>query len=104
MNENDIETYSGEELDAMRKRGEGKTDWKRLAKMTDEDIDFSDIPELEDDAWANATVVIPELKKKVSIKIDREALEYFRKDGSGYQKRMSAALKSFVRAHQDNKK
>jgi len=103
MNEKDIETYSDEKLDDMRKRGEGKTDWKRLAEMTDEDHVF-DIPEIEDDACAIAKEVIPELKKKVSIKIDREALEYFRKDGSGYQKRMSAALKSFVRAHQEKKK
>jgi len=43
----------------------------------------------------------PPEKKQISIKIDREVLDYFRKDGPGYQTRMNAVLRSFVRAQQD---
>ena len=101
MSEKNIVTYTREELDAMRQRGEDQTDWKRLAAMKDEDIDCSDIPELDDDFWANAKVVMPKTKEHISIKVDREVLDYFRKDGPGYQTRMNAVLKSFVAAHQD---
>lgn len=68
--------------------------------MRDEDIDYSDIPELDESFWETAEVVMPVAaeKKQISIKIDSEVLDYFRKDGPGYQTRMNAALRSFVRA------
>ena len=36
-----------------------KTDWERLKNMKDEDIDYSDIPETDDDFWKDAEVVAP---------------------------------------------
>lgn len=39
--------------------GKGKTDWARLDRMTDEEIDCSEIPELNADFWAHAQVVHP---------------------------------------------
>ncbi len=72
---------------------------KKLLALRDEDIDYSDIPELDDDFGAKAKVVMPKAKEQISIKVDREVLEYFRKDGPGYQTRMNAVLKSFVEAH-----
>ena len=74
---------------------------KKLLAMRDEDIDYSDIPELDDDFWANSKVVMPKKKEQISIKVDREVLAYFRKDGPGYQTRMNAVLRSFVEAHRD---
>ncbi len=74
---------------------------KKLLAMRDEDIDYSDIPELNDDFWANARVVMPKAKEQISIKVDRDVLEFFRKDGPGYQTRMNAVLRSFVEAHRD---
>ena len=65
---------------------------KKLLALRDEDIDYSDIPELDDNFWAKD-------KEQISIKVDREVLEYFRKDGPGYQTRINAVLKSFVEAH-----
>jgi uncharacterized protein (DUF4415 family) len=99
MSEKNIEAYTSEELDAMRERGEGKTDWKRVAEMKEEDIDLSDIPELDHDSWDNAELVMPEAKVSISIRVDREVVDYFREGGPGYQTRMNAVLKSFVEAH-----
>ena len=41
------------------KKYNSKTDWKRIKNMKDEDIDYSDIPELDKEFWDNAEVVIP---------------------------------------------
>lgn len=73
---------------------------KKLVAMSDEQIDYSDIPELDEAFWNTAEVVMPvaPTKKQISIKIDTDVLEYFRKDGPGYQTRMNAVLRSFVRA------
>ncbi|HUF10555.1 MAG TPA: BrnA antitoxin family protein [Rhodothermales bacterium] len=78
---------------------------KTLVKMRDEDIDYSDIPELDDSFWETVDVVMPATpeKKQISIKIDREVLDYFRKDGPGYQTRMNAVLRSFVRAKREKR-
>ena len=73
---------------------------KKLVGMEDADIDYSDIPELDASFWETVEVVMPVApeKKQISIKIDREVLDYFREDGPGYQTRMNAVLRSFVRA------
>lgn len=36
-----------------------RTDWKRLDAMRDEDIDTSDIPEVDEEFFASAEVVMP---------------------------------------------
>ncbi|MEZ4630036.1 MAG: hypothetical protein R2880_04860 [Deinococcales bacterium] len=36
-----------------------KSDWDRLAEMEDNDIDLSDIPELEDDFFEKASLLLP---------------------------------------------
>ena len=55
-----IVRYTSEELDAMRHLS--MTDWERIKNMKDEDIDFSDIPEL-DEEWFR-TARRPGLEKK----------------------------------------
>lgn len=39
--------------------GKSKTNWDRLDRMTDEEIDLSEIPELDTDFWENAQMVKP---------------------------------------------
>lgn len=51
------------------------TDWDRLTAMSDEDIDTSDIPELDDTFFENARVVVPPEKKRVSIRLDADVLD-----------------------------
>ncbi|MBF0200911.1 MAG: hypothetical protein HQK66_06285 [Desulfamplus sp.] len=51
-----------------------KTDWSRLASMTDSEIDCSDIPELNEEFWANATVRMPS-KSQISIRVDTDFLD-----------------------------
>ena len=59
-----IVRYTSEELDKMV----GQTDWERLRNMTDEDIDFSDIPEWTDEMFARATRPgLMEQPKRVSV-------------------------------------
>ncbi len=79
---------------------------EELAALPDDQIDYSDIPELSDEFWENARIVMPSVgsKKQISIKVDRDVLAFFRKGGPGYQTRMNAVLKSFVLAHQDKGK
>lgn len=71
---------------------------EELLAMRDEDIDCSDIPELPDDFWENATIRIPPSKQPLSIRIDDDVVNWFRKQGKGYQSLMNAVLRSYVDA------
>ncbi len=69
---------------------------RKLLAMKDEDIDYSDIPELDDAFWEEARVVVPPEKKRITIRLDRDVVDYFQSQGAGYQTRMNAVLKSYV--------
>jgi len=43
---------------------------KELDKIKDKNIDYSDIPELDDIFWANAVLEYPEKKKPVTLRLD----------------------------------
>ncbi len=86
------------------KLGEGldkdQTDWEALRKMRDEDIDLSDIPELDKNFWKNAKIVRPDSTQQVTLRIKKSVLEYFKAGGKGYQTRMNQVLESFVKSRQ----
>lgn len=72
--------------------------------MKDEDIDCSDIPELGPEFWENAVMVIPEKKKPVCLRLDTDIIDYFQKQGKGYQTKINAVLKSYVAAQEKKDK
>ena len=71
---------------------------KELAEMPDSEIDYSDIPELGEEFWKNAKIILPEPKKAISLRIDKEVLRWFKAQGKGYQSRINAVLKAYVEA------
>ena len=74
------------------------TDWIRLESITDDEIDFSDIPELDEEFFRNAEIRLPKRKQHVSMRLDSDVLDWFRKQGQGYQTRINAVLSAYVRA------
>lgn len=102
MKEENIKHYTIEQIREMRARGEDQTDWKRLAEMRDEDIDFSDIPELDESFWKNATLRYPQAKERVTMRLDKEILDFFRSQGRGYQTRINAVLASYIAAQKSD--
>ena len=81
----------------MRKHDKPLTP-RQIAAAKDQDIDFSDIPELNDDFWRNAELVEPDRTEQVTLRVKRSVLAYFRASGKGYQSRMNRVLESYVRA------
>jgi uncharacterized protein (DUF4415 family) len=76
-----------------------KTNWTRIDSLTDRDIDYSDIPELDKDFFRSATLVLPEPKTTVTIRLDQRVLEWFKAKGPGYQTRINALLRAYMEAH-----
>jgi uncharacterized protein (DUF4415 family) len=106
--------YTIEEL----KRLPGKTDWKRLDAMSDDDIDTSDIPPLTKEWFDEALLVMPRTrsgsrdwharveeamrrraKKPISLRLDPDVYAWFKRQGPRYQSRINAVLKAYMEAH-----
>lgn len=78
------------------KRKSISSDLKRLDKMTNADIDYSDIPPLDESYFKKEIVIIPQKKDSVTLRIDHDVLELYRKHGKGYQTLINAVLKMYA--------
>ena len=70
----------------------------RIAAIKDEDIDFSDIPELDETFWQRAELLEPDRTVQITMRVKRSVLTYFKAAGKGYQTRINRVLESYVRA------
>ena len=66
--------------------------------MQDDEIDFSDIPELDETFWKRAELVEPDRTVQITMRVKRSVLAYFKATGKGYQTRINRVLESYVRA------
>ena len=81
----------------MKKKSQ--TDWKFLASSDDNQIDVSDIPNLDTSFWERATIRMPERKDRVTIRLDHDIVTWFKNMGAGYQTRMNDVLRSYINSH-----
>lgn len=70
---------------------------KQIAALGDEDIDFSDIPELSEAFWKQAELIEPDRTEQVTLRVKRSVLAHFKSSGKGYQTRMNRVLESYVK-------
>jgi len=64
-----------------------------------EEIDYSDIPELDEGFFRQARVVVPPGKKQITIRLDEDVLSWLKGQGRGYQSRINAILRAYYEAH-----
>lgn len=71
----------------------------RLAALDDRPIDYSDIPPLSDEWLAEAAAQRrTRTKKPVSIRLDADIIEFFKKEDVHYQSRINSVLRGYVDA------
>jgi uncharacterized protein (DUF4415 family) len=85
-----------------RAREGSQTDFEYLNRVSDEEIAAAvaqdpDAAPLDVD-WSKAELVIPPGKKPISIRVDADVLDFFKKQGAGYQRRINAVLRSYMQA------
>ncbi len=83
----------------------GETDTARLDAMTDADIakavaEDPDAPPLDLD-WTQARLSLPPGKDVITLRLDRDVLEWFRAQGNGYQTRINQVLRAFYEARRN---
>ena len=82
--------------------GRSRTDWARVDATADADIAthirrHPEEVEFTDAMLAAARWVMPEKKVPISFRVDPEVLAFFKAGGDGYQSRMNAVLRGYVR-------
>ena len=90
-----IKQYSHKQIQGMKDR----TDYERLDKMTDNDIDYSDIPELKASVWAKAEIKTPINKKAISLRVDHDMLAWYKQQSDHYQRLMNKVLRQYMNMH-----
>lgn len=86
----------------MSGHGEDPLTSEQIATVEDESIDFSDIPESDDEFWERAVTVEPDRTDQITIRVKRSVLAYFKAPGKGYQTRINHVLESYVRHRTGN--
>ena len=87
----------------MRSPEPSQTDWARVDRMADEDIDLSESPPLDEDFWAEA-ILWPGTKKQITLRLDPDVLDFFKKQGKGYQTVINSVLRQYMSVHERSQK
>jgi uncharacterized protein (DUF4415 family) len=77
---------------------DSETNWERIDKLTDEEIDTSDIPPL-DDFFADAELRLPKGKVPVVLSVDADVFHWFKSQGPEYHNLINSALRVYVEEH-----
>lgn len=78
-----------------------ETNWEMVDDLTDETIDRSELPPLDDSFFNRATWRMPNKQVEVTLHLDSDLLAWFQAQGNEYEQRMTAALRIYAEAHKD---
>jgi uncharacterized protein (DUF4415 family) len=87
-----IESYTLAELRKMKSR----TDWAKAARMPVPDGSDPDDAIGDPVDWVTTTLPMPQRKEHTNLRIDADVMQFFRKQGKGYQTKINAVLRSYV--------
>ena len=92
-----IVRYTTEQLKKMK----DLTDYKRLSKMKDSDIDYSDAPDMVDMLERGELRLVGRpkkdvIKKHLTLRLDPDVVAGYKKTGRGWQTRINDALRAHL--------
>jgi uncharacterized protein (DUF4415 family) len=72
---------------------------------TDAEIDVAvasdpDWAEFDSIDWSKAEIVVPPKKQAISIRLDEDLIGFFKAEGPGYQRRINAVLRGYMKQRQ----
>ena len=82
-----------------RRPSRGRANLSRLRRASEADIRRTSPAELADlpaNIWDEAEMVVPTSKRAISLRLDEDVVDWFRRSGPRYQTRMNAVLRMYV--------
>jgi uncharacterized protein (DUF4415 family) len=72
-----------------------KAELETLAAMPESEIDTAEMPPIDD--WSKAVRgFYRPVKRPLSLRVDADVVDWFQRQGEGYQTRMNAVLREYV--------
>ncbi len=79
------------------------TNWERLNSIKDEDIDFSDCPEITSEMLKTATIrsglKSSVTKQALTLYLDDEIVTWYQKNEESHQAQINTLLKEYIKSH-----
>ena len=72
-----------------------------LTAMQDSEVDTSDMPPISDWSRAVRGAFYRPMKRPLSLRVDADVIDWFQRQGQGYQTRMNSALREYVERHRE---
>lgn len=85
-----------------RNKRASRTDWARIDSQSHKEIkkavdtDRDAAPIVSPEWMRQARILEPRAKAAVSIRLDEDVIEWFKRRGTGYQTRINAVLRAYV--------
>ncbi|MGD9638278.1 MAG: BrnA antitoxin family protein [Alphaproteobacteria bacterium] len=76
-----------------------KKQLENLKNIKDDDIDYSDIPEITSLDNAEISKFYKPIKKPITIRLDADIIEWFKRKNEKYQTALNDALREYIKAH-----
>jgi uncharacterized protein (DUF4415 family) len=73
-----------------------RTNWEALESMSDEEIDYSDIPPLTDEFFEKATLRIPAARANNLIQLDSDVMAWFQAQDTEYKTLINTVLRRYI--------
>ena len=70
-----------------------------MRQLNDKEIDFSDIPEILDWSGAVRGKLFRPVKRHVTLRLDEDILEWFKRRHPKYQTAINFALREYIHSH-----
>jgi uncharacterized protein (DUF4415 family) len=80
-----------------------KAQLQPLADLPDEQIDTSDIPEVQDWSGARRGMFYRPVKQQITLRLDADLIDWFKRNhpqDEGYQTSINRALREYIAHHQ----
>lgn len=77
------------------------TDWEKLESMTDENIDFSDCPEITQEMAKNAVIrggLKSPKKQSLTLFLDSEIVNWYKQNEVSHQIEINNLLKEYIKS------
>jgi uncharacterized protein (DUF4415 family) len=104
VSERSIARISAHEALRRIERGESLTDWDRVRAMSDAEVEAAaaadpDWQDVDPDWVAEAKPVRPARKRRLSLALDEDVIDWFRSQDRHYGARINAILRAYVQRH-----
>lgn len=73
-----------------------RTNWAALEAMTDEEIDYSDIPPLTEEFFEKATLRVPATQAQRFVQLEPDVMAWFQSQGVEYKTLINSVLRRYI--------